>query len=197
MDSPGLAYDWIEIGTSDFETLGLNPFAPERGLLVEPLQQYLDNLPISANIQKINAAVCAEEGTALVHYIPHEIIEKYNLPSWLRGCNRMFVPHPLAHPELITAGLDPGEYIKTVAVETITWLTLVRRARIGSVAYLKIDTEGGEAEILKQVMALGQQRPDLYPGRIMFETNANSTAGQIAANIACWKNMAIGCWKME
>lgn len=188
MDSPGLAYDWIEIGTSDFGTLGLKQFFPERGLLVEPLQQYLDNLPTSANIQKINAAVCAEDGNALVYYIPHETIEKYNLQSWLRGCNRMFVPHPLARPELIKAGLDPGEHIKTVAVETITWLNLVRRARIGSVAYLKIDTEGGETEILKQVMALGQQRPDLYPGRILFETNSNSTFSQIAANIRLLEN---------
>lgn len=183
MDSPGLSYDWIEIGSCDFDTQGLNPFTPERGLLVEPLQQYLDRLPAGANIQKVNAAVCAEDGNALVYSVPPETIEKYNLPSWLRGCNRMFDPHPLARPTLLGAGLNPEEHIVSTAVETITWAALVRRARIGSVAYLKIDTEGGESEIIRQVLTLGQQRPDLYPGRIKFETNSNTPPADIEATV--------------
>jgi FkbM family methyltransferase len=182
MGLPGLAYDWVEIGTSDFGTLGQHPNTPERGLLVEPLRHYLDNLPDGINIQKVNAAVCASDGTALVYHILPETIQRWQLPEWLRGCNRMFAPHPLARPELTKAGLDPDEHIKASTVETVTWQTLVRRARIGRVTYLKIDTEGGEREIIVQVLRLAAQHPDLYPDRIMFETNANSTPSDIAAS---------------
>jgi len=61
--TPGLDYDCIEIGTSDFETEGHNPNTVNRMALVEPIAMYLDALPDGPNTRKVNAAVCAEDGT--------------------------------------------------------------------------------------------------------------------------------------
>jgi hypothetical protein len=171
---PAIDYDWIEIGTSDFETEGRNPNTSNRGALVEPISMYLDALPNGQNTQKVNAAVCAFDGTATVFNIDPSIISQHNLPEWLRGCNSMFTPHPLSLTELKSRGLDPEKLITKTEVETITWHTLVKRLNVGRVKYLKIDTEGGDCEIVSQVLRLGAKQPTLLPHKIMFETNANT-----------------------
>ena len=68
-------YDFIEIGTSNFETLIQNA-TNEKGLSVEPLKYYLDCLPDKTNVKKINVAITDEPlcDTVDFYYIPENVI---------------------------------------------------------------------------------------------------------------------------
>ena len=180
----GLDYDWIEIGTAHFETLGVGGAPPlSRGALVEPLAIYLDQLIDSPNITKANVAICKDEGRASIYYIPPETIAAHGLPWWLHGCNSMHKPHVLNIKELEARGLSLDN-ISESTVECITWATLVDRLNVGHVSFLKIDTEGGDCEIVSQVLRLGETQPHLLPARIQFETNAQAADELISATIA-------------
>jgi hypothetical protein len=81
--------DFLEIGTSDFDTLLQS--APDEliGMSVEPIKKYLDNLPAKANVTKVNAAIKAKnrDETCQVYYITDNVIDDHSLPSFLKGCN--------------------------------------------------------------------------------------------------------------
>jgi len=80
-------YTFVEIGTSDFDTM-LQTCTPEdRGLSVDPIQFYLDRLPNLPNVTKVLAAVSDKDGTASVFFVPLDAIEKHGLPDWVRGSN--------------------------------------------------------------------------------------------------------------
>ena len=179
----GLDYDWIEIGTANFNTQGIGGGAPlSRGALVEPLGIYLDQLIDSPNVAKVNAAVYKYDGQASIYYIPPGTITELGLPWWLHGCNSMCKPHMLNVKELEARGLSLVN-IAEETVECITWATLVDRLNVGRVDYLKIIAEGCDCDIVSQVLQLGEARPHLLPARIRFETNEHSTAAVIDATI--------------
>lgn len=58
-------YDFIEIGTADFDTLIETADNTVRGLTIEPLNYYLKRLPCRKNIIKINAAISNYDNTEL------------------------------------------------------------------------------------------------------------------------------------
>ena len=51
-----MKYDFIEIGTSDFDTL-LETTINKIGISIEPLKYYLDNLPNNDKVIKVNCAI--------------------------------------------------------------------------------------------------------------------------------------------
>ena len=52
-----IEYDFVEIGTSDFDTLIQASDGTLRGLSVEPIKFYLDNLPDKVLVTKVNCAI--------------------------------------------------------------------------------------------------------------------------------------------
>ena len=56
----GLDLDFVEIGTSNFETLIQLASEDSKGLSVEGLKMYQDQLPDKPNVQKVNAAISSE-----------------------------------------------------------------------------------------------------------------------------------------
>ena len=84
-------YDFIEVGTSDFDTLIQDATDNCIGLCIEPIKFYLDRLPNKPNVKKINSAISfdGKVGRDKVYYIPLETIQKHNMPLWIRGCNSM------------------------------------------------------------------------------------------------------------
>ncbi len=55
-----MKYDFVEIGTSDFDTLIQTATDTTRGLSIEPVRHYLDRLPSPAGVKKIWAGVSAD-----------------------------------------------------------------------------------------------------------------------------------------
>ena len=71
--------DFLEIGTSNFDTLIQLADNKTVGISVEPIKYYLDSLPSPANVLKINAAISITNTSEDIelYYIPSEQIRKH------------------------------------------------------------------------------------------------------------------------
>jgi FkbM family methyltransferase len=165
-------YDYIEIGTSDFETLV--EYMPDEkiGLSIEPIAFYLNNLPNKKNNQKLNLAISDSDYKTNIYYIPPSEIEKYNLPEWIKGCNSIDKPHPSVLSFLESNKI--GHIYVNDEIECISFDTLIKRFSIGEVDLLKIDTEGNDITILKNLL-----KTNLRPKKILFEANSLYSEDQI------------------
>lgn len=158
-------YDYIEIGTSDFDTLvGLYPEGT-MGLSIEPIKAYLDKLPDKSGNTKINVAITDEDCELPVYYVKPENIEANQLPEWVKGCNSVNNPHPSVVRELNQRGLI-SIYTQDV-VQGMSFSSLIKECKIDSVDYLKVDTEGHDFVILRSML-----KTSLKPKKIRFEANS-------------------------
>jgi len=159
-----MRYDFIEIGTSDFDTL-LQESTNEIGLSIEPLKVYLDNLPDKNNVIKLNCAITDKDGMVDVYWIDPEDIDRYGLPDWLKGCNSIIEPHPSTVKELKDRNLE--HIYKKSECKCLTWSSIVNIYDIKHVEYLKIDTEGHDCVIINNILDSNV----LLPKKILFENN--------------------------
>lgn len=160
-------FDFIEIGTSDFDTLIEVSDDRTVGLSIEPIKYYLDRLPNKENIKKLNVAVSDEDGFIEIYYIPDEKIVEHNLKWWVRGSNSIGKPHPFTVQEY---GEEFYNSVVTIdKVPTLSWKSLVKQEGIGSIGYLKVDTEGYDHVILNDYFNMCEKNPELFANKIKFE----------------------------
>ena len=164
--------DFLEIGTCDFDCFCLDSNNDtKKGIIVEPLSCYLDNLPNKKNCIKVNKAISDKNGKIKIYYLPEDIIKKYNLPQWLKGCNKVNDYHPLVLRTLGEHNLEKS-LIKIEEVDVITIKNLIDTYNIKSVDYLKIDTEGHDLIILNEYINYCTNiNKLLFPNKILFESN--------------------------
>jgi len=177
-----MKYDFIEIGTSDFDTLLQCASNDMVGLSIEPLQLYLDKLPNKDNVKKVCAAISDKEKNMDLYYIEPEVIEKYNFDPGMRGCNSLGAPH-----QSVIATLGEELYHKVVtklSVECITWDTLIERYDVTGIDILKIDTEGHEEVVLAEYLKVCVRNPELFADRLIFEYNVLSNLNNLDALIS-------------
>lgn len=160
-----MKYDFIEIGTSDFDTL-LETTEGQIGLSIEPLKFYLDRLPNNNHVIKVNCAISDKNGIAQVYWVDPKDIEEYGLPSYLKGCNSIIRPHSVTERELKEKKLE--FLLNEMDCEIITWDTLVDRYNIQSVNLLKIDTEGHDCVIVNNIL---NSKSGVLPLKMWFEAN--------------------------
>jgi len=170
-------YDFIEIGTSDFDTLIQEADDLKIGLSIEPISKYLKALPNPAGVTKVNAAVSDKDGKIDIYYISDDKISEHGLPYYIRGCNSVDRPHNFSIKQI-------GEelYNELVTIEevpTVSWTTLIETYNIGTIKYLKVDTEGHEFQILSSYFEACKKNPELYADKILFEYNENSNPEDI------------------
>jgi len=163
-------YDFVEIGTSEFNTLIENANDEVVGLSIEPITHYLNNLPNPKNVKKINCAIVEneyKENDISIFYIPPETFQKFpNLDKNFRGCNSIGSPHK----SLIRFGLKHLLVQSKVPVKTIKQLFI--EYQIQSIDYLKIDTEGYDCFILNSMLDFLEINQNIeYPKKILFECN--------------------------
>jgi FkbM family methyltransferase len=163
-----MRYDFIEIGTSDFDTL-TQSIQNKIGISIEPLKFYLDNLPDNDNVIKLNCAISDKNGIVDVYWIDPIDIENYNLPGWLRGCNSIVEPHPSAIKELKDRNIE--HIYKKTQCKCLTWESIVDIYDIKYVDYLKIDTEGHDYIIINNIL----NSNSILPNKILFENNILTT----------------------
>lgn len=149
-------YDFVDIGTCDFDTSIEVANEHQKVLLVEPLKFYLDRLPSSINIIKSNLAVGNYNGLVEVKYVPEQVIEQYSLPTWLKGCSCIGEYH-YSMIRCFQENNIPLSLVQTYKVEIIKFQELCSRFNIESIEYLKIDTEGHEQYILPDVLDVIRQ----------------------------------------
>ena len=161
--SPPGDYDFIEIGTSDFDT-EIQCAGLKRGISIEPVKRYLDALPNPPHVTKIHGAVSNVSGTIDVYSISPENIQKHNLSYWLRGCNSVNTHH------ILWAGKVPDEIIIKDRVPAYTFSDIVSICHVKSCKYLKMDTEGHDLIILESYLDCVSNGFPLVP-KIQFEAN--------------------------
>jgi glycosyltransferase involved in cell wall biosynthesis len=166
-------YDFIEIGTSDFDT-EIQCAGLKRGISIEPVKRYLDALPNPPYVTKIHGAVSNRSGTIDVYSVSPEDIQKYNLPDWIRGCNTVNAPH------MCVAGKVPDEIIIKDNVPVYTFNDIINMCHVRSCKYLKIDTEGHDVIILNSYLDCVSRRFPLIP-KIMFEDNGGCKKEDVEA----------------
>lgn len=167
-----MEYDFVEIGTSNFKTeiQKSEELGDSRvGISVEPLKEYLDQLPDIPNVKKVQAAITdvAETDTVDVYWIPHDTIVKHKLRRMLRGCNSIGDYHR-GHHELNLTHL-----VEKVSCPLLTVEQLVDIYNITRVALVKIDAEGHDSYIMNgfyDCILSGK----LEVGKFIFESNSLS-----------------------
>jgi FkbM family methyltransferase len=164
-------YDFIEIGTSDFETLIDTATDDMYGLSIEPIQYYLDRLPVKQNVKKINCAVSNNNGWIDINYIHPDTLQQYNLPDYLRGCNSIGKVHPTAQMIVRNNNLDESAIFRKDRIRVIDFETLCKEHDVEGIRYLKVDTEGHDCVILQNMFSYAQSNPDIMPQKILFESN--------------------------
>jgi len=161
--------DFLEIGTSDVDTIIQECDDDTIGISVEPLKYYLDKLPNKKNVKKINKAITGDpiNSKIKIYYIPFDTIINQNLPLFLRGCNKIGDYHPL-HLEM-----NLQQYVKIEDVELINIGDFLMENNIRKIGHLKIDTEGYELNILKGLYNyISNLSYKYHPLEILFETNS-------------------------
>jgi FkbM family methyltransferase len=143
-----MKFTYIDIGTCDFDTNLVNLKSDETILLVEPLFCYLKNLPNLPNAIKCPFAIADYNGYDYIYNISEQVINSFQLPSWVRGCNSFSKPHPTL--------LKQFPYIQQekIWVPVITLEKLFEIYQVTEVVNIKIDTEGYDHIILKQLLHL-------------------------------------------
>jgi FkbM family methyltransferase len=163
-----LDLDFLEIGTSDVDTLIEKCTDDTIGISVEPIKYYLDKLPTKKNVKKINIAITGDQisNKIKIYYVPFDTIIKENLPLFFRGCNKVGDYHQL-HIDFNIQHL-----VKIEEVDLINIGDFLIHNNIRKINHLKIDTEGYEINILKGLYNHISKLPEIYhPNEILFETN--------------------------
>jgi FkbM family methyltransferase len=146
-------YDYVDIGTSYFDTSADIMKEGERVLLIEPIKEYLDRIPNKKGVEKYCVAISDYRGTGLMYYVDEEVAKKYNAHFWVLGCNSLDAPHPSINSIMIQNNLST-DLVKERKSKVIKFADLIKRYNIGSIGHLKIDTEGHDHVILKEVLDL-------------------------------------------
>jgi hypothetical protein len=171
-----MKYDFIEIGTSNFDTLIESATDTTVGLSIEPIKYYLDSLPNKPRVKKLNCAVSKnnQHETLSVYYVPEDIINANNMPQWLKGCNSVGSYHHLHHVNNIT------HLVKIDPVPCVPLGTIFEQNDVTELDYLKIDTEGTDCDILLHFFEFIKTKPaSNYPKKILFESNELSVPVQV------------------
>lgn len=162
-----MKYDFVEIGTSNFETL-IEKAGPETvGISIEPLKHYLEQLPNKPRVTKLNAAVIGDgvKGSTEIFYVPEPLVDSLKLPHWLKGCNSMGDYH-IEHHKLGITNL-----VERYKIDTIPISELFEEYDIEEPEMLKIDTEGADIDILNGFVKYLHNKNNRLPRKILFESN--------------------------
>ena len=161
--------DFIEIGTSHFDTLIQERPESEKGISIDAVKYYIDSWPFKYNVKKLNIGISDKRGIAEIYYIPANIIKLLNLPEWYYGCNSLNKYHPYH----IENNLE--KYVSIDRINIIPTYELFYTNKIRKVKFLKIDTEGHDLIILKSLYGYIKYLPKIfYPDKIIFEAGGDT-----------------------
>jgi len=165
-------YDFIEIGTSNFNT-EIHNHCGRKGLSIEPVKYYLEQLPDISNVKKINTAISNKDDILHIYYLSEDNINKYKLPTYLKGCNAVNNFHPTVIKILDKYNLSHS-LITNDKVQCLKLSTLLKNEDCTGINLLKISSSGHDTIILNSFIDdylnnITSQK--LLPKKIIFETN--------------------------
>lgn len=177
--------DFIEIGTSDFNT-EIQKLDNKCGISIEPVKYYLDRLPDKLSCKKINMGISNYTGIGKIFYIPEENIKKYKFKNWVRGCNSINSYHKTVSTICLKKKINIENISESYEIPINTLLSVFHDNNISGVFYLKIDTEGHDTIILKKFYQDSNKKQ--LPHKIMFESNILSNKNHVDEIIHLYSN---------
>lgn len=170
-----MRYDFIEIGTSNFDTLA-EDLRRARGISVEPLEHLLSQVKVdpSNNVIKVCAALCEKSGHDFIWEVTEGDIEKYDLPSWVLSSSAIGKLNPNVERVFKEKDLCHS-IIKQTKVKTISWKTLFDDYTVSSVDEVKIDAEGMDCKIVGWLLDFLEKSKIALPRRLKFEARQEMT----------------------
>lgn len=202
-----MKYKFVDIGCS-FWSVSTDIFGTKvKGILVEPIKEFLDVLPSSNSIIKENVAISDKTETRYFTAVfPKDINIKYYDTKTLEILKQKWIKWKaknndkediLYHPvlgQIIASGgstfhtppslSTPNFVKKIVKVKTITLNNLFERNNVSEIDHIKIDTEGHENIILNQLLTLLINKKVKINKEIRFECNEKSNNNEELKNIA-------------
>lgn len=152
--------NWIEIGSCDYDTVLHSRYycSTGWGIVVEPMQEYIQNLPHYDNVAYLNFAITANHNGDQTFYAP---IENPS-PAWVRAMGSL-----KKHPTL--SDLDIQNQTRQITVPTMSLSKFYTHIPENNIHFLKLDTEGMDYEILSN-----WDFDQFLPHKIQFESKLMS-----------------------
>ena len=130
---------FIEIGSCDFGTLNHLADYGWKGIIVEPIKKYLDNIPRKEGIEYVNAAIDNNDGKRIIQTWKDEWINEDPDYRGMSGFNQL---------------KENQQGVYDIEVDTLTASSLLKKYKPPRIDFLKIDTEGHDFIILRQFLQL-------------------------------------------
>ena len=142
---------FIEIGTSDFDTLIPLAKGGWKGIFVEPVEYLLDNLERIDGCEYVNAAITAHNGKTTINYHSNPEEEWHKGIGYVTDKNIIgdFIPH--SHEPAKPSNYFWRNNFENVTKKTVDCMTLdklIEKYDVKKIDFLKIDVEGMEHTIL-------------------------------------------------
>jgi len=153
-------YDFIEIGTADFDAIVHSSHIDSNGICVEPMIELLNKLPNKPNVKKLNYAMSDYVGETQIYYVEKSLTTSHTDPH---GWNCIESPHPKYK--------DNPESVSQRTVNVINFQKLVELNDITGIGFLKVDTEGHDLVILNDYIETCIKNKSLFAKKIKFESN--------------------------
>ena len=174
-------YKFIDIGCSHL-AVSSDLFGTDvKGIYVEPIKEYLDCLPEGKNIIKECCAITEEDGDAILNSVVvkdpvyfsasemQKIIGDKLLTAKFLGKYSGSGQSTFANATRIR--YLRGNAIEKIPVKTMSLRSFLNKHNVTSVDYLKIDVEGHEESILKQLLPIMQKGDLKINKELRFEYN--------------------------
>jgi len=177
-------YNFIEITTSNYNTLIEKADNNTKGLFVNAVKCYIDKFPEKSNIKKINIGISDKNTNLDMYYIPEKVIEENKLPNLFKWYNCIGNFHPLHIKHNVT------HLCKIEKVKIIPCYELFYKNKVKNVKYLKIDTKGNDCIILKSLYNYLNYLPSIfYPQNIVFESKDNENKNDVKEIIILFNSL--------
>lgn len=169
-----MKYKFVDIGCCFFET-SVDEFGLDvDGLLVEPIKEACDVLPYSDKVKIVNVAISDYNGTGELT-VPEDMkIERYIPREEMLGKYDQFPNAGIIGGSTLQEPLTFNYHNikqKKIECKIISFYDLCEQYNITEIDYLRIDTEGHEPVILKQVLDMMQNNKLTINCELAFEYN--------------------------
>ena len=186
----------MEIGTCDFDAMILNE-NPGKGISIEALPYYSNRLPEVKNVKKLNVAISDKDGEMDIHWVTPSDLKKWNLPDWVRGSNSVGQPHGIVQEECDLRKINYNDVITISKIQVKSWKTLAKENNIKGVNLIKLDTEGHEHVIMKNLLEDLIERPTFRPRKIFFENNKLANVPKLTEAVKGFENLGYSFTKID
>jgi FkbM family methyltransferase len=139
---------FIEIGSCDFGTLNHLAHHGWQGMIVEPVEKYLNRLERLQGVHYVNKAIDITNATKEMFVYKDSVCDNDRDFSGMSSFGEYVIDQNRA-------------LVEPVLVSTITYAELMYAHDVKRVDFLKIDTEGHDWVILQLVIYAGPLRPKL------------------------------------